>query len=219
MKTKYTWLAFLALTFAFTSCKKDEPVVEEEVPEEVVPYHVKVTIDDTISLYNIANDNGLTMASGDNGNYDVGTGMYTDMYILGGFYQDMLSPSFDTINPSNISISYGPFSVDFDDYITYDSVFNNLLLTYASYYHEEAFTTPGFVVTYNDASGVWGTQFGSQATSSLIIKQNEKLANSGGLPNRDISGLFSCILYNENDPTQYKFLTSGSFKLNYKRSE
>jgi len=73
----------------------------------------------------------------------------------------------------------------------------------------------GFEIIYLDTMAKkWSTKFGDQTGSSFTITYNNvanPIVNSGQTCARKYRGTFSCKVYKESNPSEYKVITNGRF--------
>jgi len=212
MIKKTSYLLFVA-ALAF-SCKKDDVEPTPVTPPVTNPpttqntEHITASIDgNSWSAVQLINGCGLGLSQ--SAQLDSQNNLLHLDYSAG-FTQDAnISPITSTL-VGDLSVGVSGYDYIWSDYD--NALFHSSIASVSENYYVEGSATPGPEVTYYINDELWSTKFGSQAGSTFDFTTNQSVAANGWNDEQQkLKGTFSCKVYNENSPSQFKTITSGDF--------
>jgi hypothetical protein len=206
-------IILISILFLF-ACKKKK--TETPLLKTGSEYFIRPTLDGVYSTFEV-NQNNTQMYTWLEDVSSTSTTMVRNYCAgIGQTQENELGAAPTTVLPGIYFVGFGAVS-------TSDSLPNAEFHAVLGAFNSTAFydydiENQGFYIFYGEgeysaANSFYGSQLGDQTGSSFSITSNVALPDYGAIAQRKITGTVSCKLYNYDDETMVKTLTSAPFSI------
>lgn len=206
---KYLFL-FFSIALLAASCKKDDTATGETATPDY--FSASLTLD---NLYDFETGDLTAHASMIHIHDSVAIDTVDIDYLA--FFDNQFIDDDQGQHVGRIMVGLSGFSYKKSEYVNGALPFNESILNVGTAYYVDDTEIPGPEVVFVDQNAThWSSRYGNQLGSTFTITQNVQGKTSD---RRYLKGTFSCKVYNEFDPSQFKTITNGEFDVFLPKAE